>query len=169
MVTASHTKAGVCNRPVGVGELAVSRDRWETLVTYSLGSCVGLTVFDPVVGVAGLLHAQLPSSRMDTKRAEHEPGRFTDSGVMALLERVFALGASRRNLIAKAAGGSSLLDEQRRFRIGERNVAILRKILWKNDIPLAASDFGGNRSRTLYLHVTDGRVQMRSDNQLRDF
>ncbi len=159
--TGTHTRPGTVSHPVGVGELAVSSDPYEVLVTYSLGSCVGLALYDPELGAGGLIHCQLPLSRMDKEQARTWPARFTDTGVSLLLQKLFDLGARRDRLVAKAAGGSSNLDENGRFRIGERNVTVLRKVLWKNDIVLAGCDFGGKISRTMYLHLTDGRTELR--------
>ncbi|MDA3962330.1 MAG: chemotaxis protein CheD [Planctomycetota bacterium] len=149
-------------RPVGVGELAISDDPFEVLATYSLGSCVGVAAFDPVAAVAGLLHAQIPLSRQDPKQAASWPARFTDTGMLALLDGLYARGAKADRLVVKAAGGSSLLDEEGRFRIGERNIAVLRKVLWRNAIALSASDLGGSHPRTMYFHVRDGRLDIRS-------
>ena len=41
---------------VGVADMKVSRDPRVILVTHSLGSCIGVAVYDPVVKVGGLLH-----------------------------------------------------------------------------------------------------------------
>lgn len=155
-------------RPVGVGEMALSRDPTEVLVTYSLGSCVGLVLYDPALKVGGLLHAQLPLSSLDPAQAGTWPARFTDTGTMGLIQALYDLGARKERLVAKAAGGASILDEDGRFRIGERNIAVLRKVLWKNGIMLAATDLGGAVSRTVYLHLDDGRTQIRSQGEIRD-
>lgn len=147
--------------PVGAGECAFSAEAHAVLATYSLGSCVGVAAYDPVAGVGGLLHAQIPLSRQDPDQAARWPARFTDTGVVALLDGLYERGAQRDRLVVKAAGGSSLLDEDGRFRIGERNQAVLRKILWRNAISLAGSDLGGATARTLYLHIADGRLELR--------
>ncbi len=159
--TEFHVRDGSCTRPVGVGELAVSRDPYEVLTAYSLGSCVGLSLYDPVARVGGLLHAQLPLSRMDANQAASWPARFTDTGTTKLLQKVYDMGAKRDRLVAKAVGGASMLDEEGRFRIGERNATVLRKVLWKNNIVIAATDLGGTLSRTLYLHIDDGATRLR--------
>lgn len=153
---------------VGVGEMQVSADPQAILATYSLGSCIGLACYDPVARIGGLLHSQLPLSSMDAAQAATWPARFTDTGTTALLQALFDLGARRERLVVKAAGGSSILDEQNRFRIGERNQAVLRKVLWKNQLALAAEDLGGNVSRTVHLHLVDGRTVIRSGGQYQD-
>lgn len=148
---------------VGISEFAVSNDPAQQLITYSLGSCIGLALYDPFVGVAGLLHAMMPTSSMDAERAAREPGMFADTGTAALLTALFELGARRRSLIAKVAGAATHVDQHGLFRIGERNLAVVRRVLWKNDIMIAAQHTGGALSRTLILETATGRALVKSD------
>jgi len=147
---------------VSISEMAVSKHPDDVLITYSLGSCVGLSLYDPASGVGGLIHCMLPLSKIDPKKAKANPPMFTDTGVTALLEDVFNEGASRKHLVAKVAGGASLLDEKGMFKIGERNYTVLRKILWKNNILIAAEDVGGTIARTMALYMDSGRTTIKS-------
>lgn len=90
---------------------------------------------------------------------------FTDTGVAALLTAVFELGAERRTLVAKVAGAASLLDDKGFFKIGERNHTVLRKMLWRNNILIAAEHVGGSQARTMYLHMATGRTTLRMGGQ----
>jgi chemotaxis protein CheD len=157
--------AGRAIRVVDISAMAVSNCPDDIIVTYSLGSCVGLSLYDPVARVGGLVHCMLPLSKMDPERAKRQPCMFTDTGVSALLGAVFELGADRKRLVAKVAGAGSLLDERGLFKIGERNHTVLRKLLWKNNILIAAEDVGGERPRTMYLYMADGRTVIKSDRQ----
>jgi len=150
---------------VGISEMLVSGDPTDVLVTYSLGSCIGLAVYDPVLHVGALIHCMLPLSSIDLQKAQRNPFMFTDTGVSALLKELFGRGATRNRLIAKVAGASNLLDDQNRFNIGQRNMAVLRKILWKNGILLAKEDVGGSIPRSVYFHVVDGRTVVRASGQ----
>jgi chemotaxis protein CheD len=152
-------------RTVGISEMRISRAREDVLVTYSLGSCVALSLFDPTIGAAGLIHCMLPQASIDPVKAKEKPWMFVDLGVSALLEAMFALGARRRSLVAKAAGGANVFDDRGMFRIGERNHATLRRILWKNDILIAAEHMGGSKARTMYVSVATGRVLVRLGNE----
>jgi chemotaxis protein CheD len=143
-------------RTVGIGQMCVSEDPADVLVTYSLGSCVGLTLHDPVHDVGGLIHCMLPLSQMSPDKAQERPCMFVDTGVTRLLQAIFDLGASRRDIVARVAGGAHMLDRNQTFRIGRRNFAVLRKILWKNEILIDAQDLGGTVSRTLFFHVGTG-------------
>lgn len=143
---------------VSVSDMTISDNPQDVLVTYSLGSCVGLSLYDPEACVGGMLHCMLPLSKIDRDKAKLNPAMFADTGVPSLLQAVFDLGAQRKRLIAKVAGCAQLLDEKKLFKIGERNYAVLRKILWKNDILIAAEDVGGNTPRTMYLHMATGKT-----------
>lgn len=153
---------------VGISEFAVSRDPADTLLTYSLGSCVGLALYDPAAGVAGLLHAMLPASKTNPAKAAETPAMYVDTGTAALLRAMFDLGASRSTLVAKVAGAASQVDAENLFRIGERNHMVLRKMLWKNEILIDAEDVGGSMSRTIYLEVGTGRVRVRSEGDVHE-
>jgi chemotaxis protein CheD len=142
--------------------MKVSNRTDDTLVTYSLGSCIGLSLYDPVVRVGGLIHCMLPLSKIDPVKAKTRPCMFTDTGVAALLQGVLNLGAQRRRLIARVAGASCLLDDKGVFRIGERNYTVVRKILWKNSILIDSEDVGGTISRTMWLHMATGRTVIKS-------
>ncbi|MCE5229373.1 chemotaxis protein CheD [bacterium] len=150
------------NHIVGIADMKLSSSKDDVLVTYSLGSCVGLSVYDPVACVGGIIHCMLPLSKIDPAKAEQNPLMFTDTGAMTFLQEIFNMGGERGRLVAKVAGCSSVLDDKGLFKIGERNYTVLKKILWKNNILIAAEDVGGNASRTMSLHMDSGRTTIRS-------
>jgi chemotaxis protein CheD len=153
---------GVSERIVGISEMIVTDDTADVLVTYSLGSCIGVALHDPVARVGGLLHAMMPLSAANPIKAAANPAMYTDTGVAGLLQAVFDLGATRRNLVARVAGAASQMDSTGLFRIGERNHMVLRKVLWKNDILIAAEVVGGTASRTMILEMATGRTLLKS-------
>ena len=147
---------------VGISDLKITDSKDDVLVTYSLGSCVGLALYDPAVCVGALIHCMLPLSRIDVEKAEANPFMFVDTGLPQMLDAIYKMGARRDNLVAKVAGASNVLDAKRLFKIGERNYTVLRKILWKNNILIASEDVGGTKSRTLSLYMSTGRVTVKS-------
>lgn len=147
---------------VGISEMKITTNPSDVLITYSLGSCVGVAVFDPSVPVGGLIHCMLPLSKIDPVKAQKSPQMFVDTGIPELLKAMFDLGATKRNLIVKVAGAAKMLDPNRTFNIGERNYIVLRKILWKNDILIAAEDVGGTIARTVSLYMDAGRTTIKS-------
>lgn len=148
---------------VGISDLKLSSDPNELLVTYSLGSCIGVTMFDPVARVGGMIHCMLPLSKTDPARAERNPAMFTDTGILTMLGRLYDMGAQKHRLKVKAAGGAAPLDNCGRFKIGERNYTVMRKVLWKNDILIAAEDIGGTTPRTLRLSMADGQTRVKTN------
>jgi chemotaxis protein CheD len=147
---------------VGVADMAVSRDASKQIVTYALGSCIGVTLYDPVMKVGGMLHLMLPEAAQSPEKAAANPAMFADTGVVLLFERALRLGADRKRLVVCAAGGAEILAEEGHFRIGARNRTMLRKIFWQQNVLLRADDTGGSHSRTLTLHLKDGSVTVRS-------
>lgn len=155
-------------RVVGMAEYAVSETAEDTLVTHSLGSCVGLVLYDPVAEVAGMLHSMLPTGRTDPAKVKDRPAMYTDTGAQLLLQEVFDRGATRVHLVAKVAGAASQLGTSDHFRIGARNYAVLRKVLWRNGILITAEDVGGSSSRTVSFEVGTGRMLVKSEGAVRE-
>ncbi len=141
---------------VGVSDMKVARQRDDEIITYSLGSCIGLSLFDPDKGVGGLVHCLLPMSKANPQKALDNPCMFTDTGVLRLLKKLQALGTDSKNLVAKIAGGASPLRGAQMFNIGERNVMVLRAILQKNRIAIRGEDVGGTKPRTMKLRLSSG-------------
>lgn len=150
---------------IDIADMKVSNSAEDVLVTYALGSCIGVAVYDPEACVGGMVHCQLPLSKMNPEKAKANPYLFTDTGVAGLLRAAFELGAKKSRLIVKVAGGSNLLDEKGTFKIGERNYTVLRKILWKNGILIKSESVGGSVSRTMHLYMDTGKITIKSCGQ----
>jgi chemotaxis protein CheD len=135
----------------------------DILATYSLGSCIGVCLYDPVVHVGGLLHYQLPSSMMDAKRAEQNPMMFADTGMNILMRKMLALRANKKRMQIKIAGGASMDSGPKGFDIGKRNHLAIKKILWQSSMFLDAEDIGGSSARNLYMNIANGTVTVRSN------
>ncbi len=152
-----HMKTTLVRR----GELVVGKSRTQVLEARYLGSCLGLAVFDPQVGVGGLVHCMLPLAEVDPDKARDKPGMFVDTGVEALLQEILAQGGQHPNLVAKMAGGASPRGSEGALGIGSRNEQVMRRILEENNISIAREDVGGTRSRSLYLYLKDGRTMVK--------
>ena len=145
---------------VGVADCAVANDPTAEIITYALGSCIGVTAYDPVAKVGGMLHFMLPTA-LDEAKGKEKPAMFGDTGIPLLFRSLYALGAEKDRLIVCAAGGAEVLDDNGHFRVGPRNRTILRKLFWKNNILLSADETGGNISRTVRINLADGAVTVR--------
>lgn len=148
---------------VGIADMKISTDPGDLLITHALGSCLGLTVYDPAARVGGMLHVMLPLSTIDPKKAEDNPYMFVDTGVPRLFLESYKAGAQKNRLIVKVAGGATLRanSEEDYFEIGKRNFIMLKKLLWKNDVIINAQDVGGGSSRTMSLAIDTGDVTLR--------
>ncbi len=149
---------------VDIADFKVAAGPQDTLVTYSLGSCIGVTIWDSEVRVGGMIHFMLPDSSLSPAKAKANPPMFADTGIPLLFRAAYQLGASKKRLIVKCAGGSQLLDDKGTFSIGKRNYVMLRKIFWKNGILIDAEDVGGSISRTMRLEIGTGRVTLKTRN-----
>ena len=150
------------NIVVNISDAKASNDASSTIVTYSLGSCIGVSLHDPVAGVAGMLHYQLPTSTLDAERAKQCPTMFADTGFAVLLREMERHGANKKRMKVKLAGAAQMFDDKGVFNIGKRNHTAIRKILWQHGMLIEGEDIGGNAPRTVYLAVADGAVTIKS-------
>jgi len=147
---------------VGIADLKISKQPDDVIVTYALGSCLGVAIFDPVAGVGGMLHVMLPMSTIDPTKAQDNPCMFVDTGVPKLFHQCYEAGAKRDRLVIKVAGGANLNGTMEdRFEIGKRNFLVFRKLLWRNGLLLASHDVGGHHSRTMALYLADGQTTVK--------
>ncbi len=153
---------------VGIAELAVSNNPNVILTTYSLGSCLGISVYDPVVHAGGLLHIMLPDSGIDAVKAADKPAMFVDSGVPALFRACYQLGAVKQRMIISVAGGAQIMDESGFFSIGRRNCDALAQLLQQNGLQVSAQQVGGMVNRTMYLRLATGEVRLKVSGEPRE-
>ena len=155
---------------ISVADLKISWDVMDVLITYALGSCLGVTVYDIRLKRAGLLHCMLPDSSIDRTRAAGNPCMYVDSGMKVMLDDFYRNGSLKNDLIIRVAGASSskVNEEEDFFQIGRRNFVSLRKYLWNEGIMLKAYDVGGCVSRTVTLDVENGKMLIKSKGSLKE-
>ncbi|MBU1248757.1 MAG: chemotaxis protein CheD [Proteobacteria bacterium] len=146
---------------VNISDMKFSKRTEDVLVTFSLGSCLGVTAYDQVAGVGGLLHALLPTASVSPEKAKTNPYMFVTTGVANMVKTLFRLGAKRENLVFKVAGGADMRGDTL-FQTGSRNIEALLNLLEKNRIFVAGQDVGGSIPRTMFLHMDTGRVVVRT-------
>ena len=149
------------NINVGIADMKTSDDPDVTLITNSLGSCIGVAVYDPAAKVGGMLHYMLPDSGLDTRKAEERPLMFADTGIPLLFKECYKLGAEKKRMLVKIAGASRIMDASDRFNIGKRNYAALRKIFWRNHVMIDAENVGGTSNRTMWLDIATGKLVLK--------
>ena len=142
---------------VNFSEMKSSRNPVETLVAFSIGSGIGMTIFDSVSIVGGLLNFILPeSSNLNAAKREKYPCMFADTGISAFLKALMDLGAEIARMKVVIVGGAKVLDQTGAFNIGQRNYQAAKSIIAANQIPIHYEDIGGIHSRTLRLDMSSG-------------
>ncbi len=147
---------------VGVADMKVSNDSGESVITYSLGSCIGLVVYDPAVRVGGILHYMLPESSIDAEKAVIRPYMFADTGIPRLFKTAYQYGAVKSRMQIYVAGGAEILDQKGFFNIGKRNYMALKKMLFKNNVIIHKQDVGGNTNRTVRIEIATGDIYVKT-------
>jgi len=148
---------------VNVSDAKVSNNPEDVLTTYSLGSCIAVCMYDPATHIGGMLHYQLPSSSIEPDRAKSKPFMFADTGTKLMIDKLVSMGANRKRMQIKIAGGATMETGPDGFNIGKRNYLAIRKIMWKNSMFIDAEDVGGNSPRNMYLNLDGGEVTIRSN------
>ena len=148
---------------IDISDAKVSNNPLDVLVTYSLGSCIGVCLYDPALHLGGMLHYQLPTAKMDAERAQSMPFMFADTGMKLLLDKLVTMGMNKKRVQVRLAGGATMATGPQGFDIGKRNYLAIRKILWSEAMFIDAEDVGGSVARSLYLDVADGSVTVRSN------
>ena len=132
------------------------------LVTSGLGSCVGLSLYDEVLGIGGLAHIMLPQSKnaVDPKFFP----RYADTAIDTILDELKKQGSDQANIVAKMAGGASMFPDLKKDGkgVGERNVEVTMGILAEKNIPMLGSDTGGDYGRSIEFSTINGEMRIRS-------
>ncbi len=147
---------------VGMADYKVGKAP-DVIISYGLGSCIGISLYDPQSKVGGLLHIMLPDSTQS--RASENPAKFADTGIPLMVDEVVKLGAARSRLVAKIAGGSQMFafaNATDIMRVGARNADAVKRILKELKIPLKAEDVGGNYGRTVQIDLQTGVYKVKT-------
>ena len=145
---------------VGIADMKMAQGS-GILITYALGSCIGLCFHDPRLKLGALLHIMLPLN-METGRKN--PMKYADTGIRETLRQLEAKGASKSRMTVKIAGGAKMFEVNggNLGNIGQRNIESVHLILRKEGIRLMAEDVGGTVARTLLFDVVSGQGCIRS-------
>lgn len=148
---------------VGISDYKLSASP-NVLVTYALGSCVGICLYDKLLKIGGLSHIMLPESNMFSKN-EMNRMKFADTAIVDLVQDLKKNGVDARRLTAKIAGGAQMFEVQPGSQIGtigDRNVASVKMVLNTLRIPIIAEDTGLNYGRTVYFNLETGIMKVSS-------
>jgi len=148
---------------VGIGEFKSAKAP-AVISTLGLGSCVGICLWDEFTKVGGLAHIMLPDSNLSTTN-NFNPGKFADTAIPLLIYDMEELGANRKRIIAKIAGGAQMFEiksQMEMMKIGKRNVEAVRKALSQFNIKIVAEDVEGNFGRSIEFNCDTGLLTVKS-------
>lgn len=146
---------------VGIGDMKFARGEGQ-IITYALGSCIGITMYDPAIRLGGLLHIMLPS-RTDPR--DPKVFKYADSGIQEMIRKLTAFGMLKSRTIVKIAGGAKMFEIQGNSdfgNIGQRNAAMVKKLLMEERMRIKAEDTGGSYARTMLINIANGDVIVRT-------
>jgi chemotaxis protein CheD len=148
---------------IGISDMNVVKGG-DSIVTYALGSCVGIALYDSARKIAGLAHVLMPSSK-EIRDPNINVMKYADTAIPELVKRMGRAGASQYSIVAKLAGGAQMFllgNASPHFNIGERNVNSARETLQKLGIRIVAQDVGSNYGRTVELFAADGTYRIKA-------
>ena len=139
---------------IGIADMKMAKGQ-GMLVTYALGSCIGICLYDPVIKLGALVHIMLP---VNMEAGRKNVMKYGDTGIRETLKQMEAKGASRSRITAKIAGGAKMFEDGGGSlgNIGQRNIESVRLNLKKEGIRLLKEDVGGAVARTLLFDVNSG-------------
>ena len=144
---------------VGIADMKIARAE-GTLITYALGSCVGIAIYDPAIRLGGLLHIMLPESQQPKPSDVY---KFADTGIAEMLRKMQAYGGVKSRYVCKIAGGAKMFEMSGNIgNIGLRNVDSVHRIMERAQIRIARQDVGQNYARTMSMDVATGTVKIRT-------
>lgn len=146
---------------VGIADMKMAKGD-GMLVTYALGSCIGVCLYDPLPKLGALVHIMLPLN-LETGRTH--PLKYADTGIRDTLRQMVLRGANKSRITAKIAGGAKMFDvsgSSSLGNIGQRNIESVRIVLKKEGVRLLKEDVGGSVARTLLFDVSNGIGCVRS-------
>ncbi|MCX4327628.1 MAG: chemotaxis protein CheD [Lachnospiraceae bacterium] len=148
---------------VGIADMKVGSGNDE-IVTYALGSCIGVCMYDEIVQTGGMLHVMLPKSGLHTGFAD--TSRYVDSGIVHLYRVLCRRGAGIGRIKAKIIGGARMFEFDMANRatadIGTLNVKEAKQYLMQLGVPITAEMTGGYTGRTVYFTAGTGEVKIRT-------
>jgi len=146
---------------VGIGDMKLGRQE-GTIITYALGSCIGIALYDPMIKLGALVHIMLPE-RLNA--SDQNIFKYADTGLQETFRKLYAYGAVKRRMTARIAGGARMFDMKgpsNMGNIGERNAQSVKSVLLKEGIRLTKEDTGANYARTMSMDLETGKVLVKT-------
>ena len=131
------------------GEYHVSTNRKVAFKTL-LGSCVSVCMLDSRLGIAGMNHFMLPSTRKVEDIVFNQDARYGINAMEMMINEMMKKGARRENLAAKVFGGGKVMANEL-TNVAQSNVEFVLSYLNMENITIKAKDLGGTQGRKVYF------------------
>jgi chemotaxis protein CheD len=150
------------NKVIGIGECAISSNQEDTITTYALASCVAVTAYCQSKRAAGMVHIVLPAPAMNEKNSD-EPFYYAITGVPLMINRICSkYDCTKSELQIRLFGGAESIREKDFFKLGQKNIQMVEKVLKSMNLSYNSSETGGFISRTLDMNVATGIIMIKS-------
>jgi chemotaxis protein CheD len=146
---------------VGIAEISISKS--PNLLRTTLGSCIGIVLYQPDSKIGAISHIMLAKDLMGKDKIKF-PGKYAETAIPKLIKAFEDEGAKPGTYSARIFGGSSMfknISSQFLQNIGENNITFVREELANRRIPLIVEDVGGHEGRTITLYLDDGRILLK--------
>ena len=145
---------------VGIADMKMAQ-KGERLITYALGSCIGICLYDPQIKLAAMVHIMLP---INMEAGRKNTFKYADTGIRETLNQMVAKGAVKGRITAKIAGGAKMFEVNGGTlgSIGQRNSESVHQVLRRENIRLLWEDVGGKVARTMEFDSATGNGVIRS-------
>lgn len=130
-----------------------------TVLKTTLGSCIAVCLYDPVSKVGGMNHFMLPSQGDEAGRCN----RFGVHAMETLINQLLQLGAQRRDLVAKIAGASRLMEVSfGQGSVSQRNIEFIEQFMQLEGFPVVGKKVGGDRPLEVRFRTDTGEAIVRA-------
>ncbi len=149
---------------VGIADMKMLENS-GTLITYALGSCIGISLHDPIKKVCALVHILLP---LNMELSRNVPYKYANTGIKEAIKQMERKGSVKSFIKAKIAGGACMFApapgaaSTNAMNVGQRNIESVKMALKSEGIKLIAEDTGGSKARTMSVDVETGVCSLKS-------
>jgi chemotaxis protein CheD len=133
------------------------------LVTRGLGSCLGITLYDPAKKIGGMVHPLLPD--IEKAKIKSNSSRFVNSAIRSMLAELEKRGSARNQLVAKVFGGAHMfgfITADSILNVGQKNIEVAQATFKELGITVAVQEVAGSFGRTIELNLEDGKVLVKT-------
>ncbi|TGL61782.1 chemotaxis protein [Leptospira ognonensis] len=146
---------------VGIADIKVGQG--DVVLRTTLGSCIGIVLYDPDQKIGGLSHIMLAKDPTGKDNLKF-PHKYGETALPELVKMMTDAGSPVGKFYCRMFGGASMfkgINSNFLQNIGEQNILIVRKFMETHKIPIIVEDIAGNEGRTISLYCDDGRVLLK--------